>query len=180
MFNHQFLPRQFLSCTLSVHCLRTIRGLSKYLYLAIWWAICWQLLKQVEMNQICHQMVFDQNYATWISVSFFWQYVIGREDCRNIGAIATSSSSSSRLGNQEGSFSLFFSLISFSFVVYFFCLPYLLAYLNGHPSCVGWGEGSLNAFAIFVFLAQFKSGTDESDKLKTPKFISKSLFTSLV
>ena len=64
--------------------------------------------------------------------------------------------------------SFVFSLMSFvsffcSFLVYFFCLPYLIAYLKGHPSCVGWeggGGGGLNAFAIFIFLAQFKSGTD--------------------
>ena len=79
----------------------------------------------------------------------------------------------------------FLSLISFSFfcsfLVYFFCLPYLLAYLNGHPSCAGWGGGGgVYAFAIFIFSAQFKSGTDQSDKPKTPKFISKSLFTTLV
>ena len=78
-----------------------------------------------------------------------------------------------------------FSLISFvsffcSFLAYFFCLPYLIGYLNGHPSCVGWGEGGFNALAIFIFLAQFKSGTDQSDKLKTPKFVLKSLFTTLV
>ena len=84
----------------------------------------------------------------------------------------------------EGSFSLFFSLISISFfcsfLVYFFCLPYLLVYLNGHPSCAGWGGDGVNAFAIFIFSAQFKSGTDQSHKPKTPKFISKSLFAMLV
>ena len=75
-------------------------------------------------------------------------------------------------------FFLFFSVLFF----YIFCLPYPLAYLNGHPSCLdlGWGGGGVNAFAIFIFSAQFKSGTDQSDKLKTPKFISKSLFTPLV
>ena len=81
-------------------------------------------------------------------------------------------------------FSVFvFSLMSFfsffcSFLVCIFCLPYLLAYLNGHPSCGGGGGSGVNAFAIFIFSAQFKSGTDQSDKPKTPKFISKSLFTT--
>ena len=135
-------------------------------------------------------MVFNQNYTTWISVSFLLQYIIGREDCRKIGAVATSFSSSSGLGKKRSLCVVFFSGFVFSlfgffsffcfFLVYIFCLPYLLAYLNGHPSCVGLGEAGLNAFAIFIFLAQFKSGTDQSDKLKTPKFISKSLFTTLV
>ena len=44
----------------------------------------------------------------------------------------------------------------------------------------GGGGGGVNAFAIFIFSAQFKSGTDQSDKPKTPKFISKSLFATLV
>ena len=77
-------------------------------------------------------------------------------------------------------FDFFFFFLFFSCI--FFCLPYLLAYLNGHPFCAGWEErgGGVNAFAIFIFSAQFKSGTDQSDKPKTPKFISKSLFTTLV
>ena len=39
---------------------------------------------------------------------------------------------------------------------------------------------SINAFAFFRFSAQFNSGTDHSDKLKTPKLISNSLFEPLV
>ena len=42
------------------------------------------------------------------------------------------------------------------------------------------GGGGVNAFATFTFAVQFKSGTDQSNKPKTPKFISKSLFTPLV
>ena len=40
--------------------------------------------------------------------------------------------------------------------------------------------GGVNAFAIFMFSAQFKSGTDQSSKPKTPKLISKSLFAPFV
>ena len=82
------------------------------------------------------------------------------------------------------SFSLvffFFDFFLFFLVLFFYIvrLTYLLVYLNGHPSCLelGGGEGGVNAFAIFIFSAQFKPGTNQSDKRKTPKFISKSLFT---
>ena len=41
-------------------------------------------------------------------------------------------------------------------------------------------QAIVNAFAIFIFSAQFNSGTDQSEKPKTPKFTSKSLLTPLV
>ena len=43
----------------------------------------------------------------------------------------------------------------------------------------GGGGGGVNAFATFIFSVQFKSGTDQSEKPKTRKFILKSLFTPL-
>jgi len=41
-------------------------------------------------------------------------------------------------------------------------------------------QAIVNAFAIFIFSAQFNSGTEQSEKPKTPKFTSKSLLTPLV
>ena len=40
-------------------------------------------------------------------------------------------------------------------------------------------QACVNAFAIFIFSAQSNSGMNQQKNTKTPKFISKSLFTPL-
>jgi len=42
-----------------------------------------------------------------------------------------------------------------------------------------WEQASVTDFAILIFSAQLNSVTDQSDKPKPPKFISKSLITPL-
>ena len=96
--------------------------------------------------------------------------LIGKEDCRMIGAIAASSSGwgktkfvfqVERACERRG---VFFVYLSSQHI-----LKITLLVKNPRE------QASVDAFAIFIFSTQFISGADRSDKPKTPKFISKSL-----
>ena len=112
--SHQYFPRH-LKFSIQSHTVRSLFGncrwVLKYVYLAIWWAIYWQLKEDI--NLICPQKVLDQNFTLWTSVSFSLM-VIGWEDCRMIGAISASSSGWEKVwvSSGKGFFSSLFSLFS--------------------------------------------------------------------
>ena len=87
--------------------------------------------------------------------------LIGKEDCRMIGAIGASSS-----GWEKTKFVFQVERACEKRGVFFVYLSSQLI-LKINPQ----EQGSVNAFAIFIFSTQFNSGTDQSDKPKTPKFI---------
>ena len=80
---------------------------------------------------------------------------------------------------------IFFYFFSFFLLFSCVCFVYLRSQRILKVTPLVWKRNPqeqviVNAFAIFIFSAQFNSGTEQSEKPKTPKFISKSLLTPLV
>ena len=128
------------------------------------------------MNLIRPEMVFDQKITLCSSVSVSLT-LIGKENCGMIGAIAVSSS-----GWEKTKFGFQVERACERRSV-FFCLPNSSPHILKITPLVKkpWEQGSVNAFYI-LSTVQFwdRSVWPESDKPKTPKFISKSLITPLV
>ena len=126
-----------------------------------------------ELNSICPEIIFDQN-ITSVSLSLV---LIGKED---------------NLWNHRDHCSLFLKMgknkvwVSSGEGLWEDRCVFFIYLSSQHILTItplvkkAWEQASVTDFAIFIFSAQLNSDTDQSDKPKTPKFISKSLITPLV